>query len=177
MQCPQCKNEVPITEAHYGALYTCPKCMAVYFVNFEGQAEYGDMEIPNFQNEIATDFSKEEPSTSFTPELVSNFEPTAFPDSFASTAQDITDYGNEEETLSSISYDVLIKGLDTKEVMQEFKDAIDDSKFGWITQDILSQIKNGESHLKSLNPIQAYVLASRIQFLNLEIEWKQNVAF
>lgn len=164
--------------------------MAVYFINFEGQAEYGDMEIPVFQNEVM-DEPVEEVVVDFSTEASPNFNANAFSmpsfesnleidpnvNSFASAAQDIAEYGNEEEALSSISYDVLIKGLDTKEVMQEFKEAIEDSKFGWMTQDILNQIKNGESYLKKLNPIQAYVLASRIQFLNLEIEWKQNVAF
>jgi len=96
---------------------------------------------------------------------------------FATIAQEITDYGNQQETISNISYDVVIKGLDTKEVMQGFKDAIEDSKFAWLTQDIVNQIKNGEVTLKNLNPIQAFVLASRIQFLDLDIDWSQNVAF
>jgi hypothetical protein len=161
--------------------------MAVYFVNFEGQAEYGDMEIPTFQNEIEPEL---DPQVEVTPDLSQTFAsdleaaPETFDssndsniNSFAHTAQEIADYGNDEDIVAGISYDVLIKGLDTKEVMQEFKDAIEDSKFAWITQDILNQIKNGESHLTGLNPIQAYVLASRIQFLDLEIEWKQNVSF
>ncbi|MBC7459025.1 MAG: hypothetical protein H7235_12140 [Bdellovibrionaceae bacterium] len=202
MQCPQCKIDVPLTEAQFGALYSCPKCMAAYFVGFDGQPEYGSMEQPRLETtdeSFTTDFnlnpiedipsmdipvqtyeffSETSSSQSVEGDLDLNIEtPRAVSSTFAAAAQEITDYGNQEELISNISYDVSIKGLDTKEVMLTFKDAIEDSKFAWLTQDILSQIKNGEVTLKNLNPIQAFVLATRIQFLDLDIEWKQNVAF
>lgn len=166
MQCPQCNNEVPLSEANYGALFTCPQCMAVYFVSFEGQPEYGDMSI-TAQPDVEPLY--ELPPVSSTDEVV--------PSSFSVAASEITDYGNQQESVSQIYYDVYIKGLDTKEVLRSFKEAIEDSKFGWLPEDIISQIKNGESTLKNLNPIQAFVLAQRIQFLDLDIEWKQNVDF
>lgn len=229
MQCPQCKNDVPVTEAQFGALYSCPKCMAVYFVGFDGEPEYGSMEMPmvetteesfatnfnlnpaedipaidipvqtyesfsepaapevaeadfnannDFNNQFNTDFNLENLEQPESVPAVEVVKPRATGNSsFAAVAQEIADYGNQEEVISSINYNVVIKGLDTKEVMQAFKDAIEDSKFAWLTQDILNQIKNGEVTLKSLNPIQAFVLATRIQFLDLEIEWSQNVAF
>ncbi len=212
-----------MTEAQFGALYTCPKCVAVYFVGFDGQPEYGSMELPvveTTEESFSADFNTGPNDDISTPDVplqvfeshseiappdnnpIESFEaesdlnhdfsleplldsepsleiekPRSISSSFAAAAQEITDYGNQEEVISSISYDVAIKGLDTKEVMQAFKDAIEDSKFSWHTQDILSQIKNGEATLKNLNPIQAFVLASRIQFLDLDIDWKQNVAF
>lgn len=222
MQCPQCKNDVPVTEAQFGALYSCPKCMAVYFVGFDGEPEYGSMEMPlvetteesftsdlnlnpvedipsfdipvqtfesfaeapaaetdySLNNDFNNGLNLQNLTEEFEPAQDVNVEsPRAVSSTFAAAAQEITDYGNQEEVISSISYDVLIKGLDTKEVMITFKDAIEDSKFAWLTQDILGQIKNGEVTLKNLNPIQAFVLASRIQFLDLDIDWKQNVAF
>jgi hypothetical protein len=198
VQCPQCKNEVPVTEAHYGALYTCPKCMAVYFINFEGQPEYGEMteppeEFPMVETPSVESAPGAEPvfennfeapiENNFDISLDNNFvmapelEIAPEVNSFNAAAQDIANYANDNEEVSNINYDVFIRGLDTKEVFTKFKEAIDDAKFGWILEDILAEIKNGEVHFKKLNAIQAYVLASRIQFLNLEIEWKQNVAF
>lgn len=181
MQCPQCKNDVPVNEAQYGALFTCPRCMAVYFVNFDGQPEYGDMtappediqpEPPNFSPSQIENFEK------VAPEVASEvFSPPDIDSPFSIAASEITDYGNQQEAISQMSYDVVIKGLDTKEVIQAYKEAIDDSKFSWVVDDIMTQIRNGESHLKKMNPIQAFVLANRIQFLDLEIEWKQNVEF
>ena len=241
MQCPQCKNDVPLTEAQFGALYSCPKCMAVYFVGFDGQPEYGSMDLPlvettedsftadlnmnpiedipsidipvqtfesfseppppevaegdlnanndfsapnDLNNDFNPDFNPEtvpEPAPARTYEsatpALSAEKSRPISTTFAAAAQEIADYGNQEEVISSISYDVKIQGLDSKEVMLLFKESIEDSKFAWLTQDILGQIKNGEVTLRNLNPIQAFVLATRIQFLDLDIEWKQNVAF
>lgn len=42
--CPNCQNSVEIDEKHLGTLFTCPHCGAVYFVNFDGQAEMADHE-------------------------------------------------------------------------------------------------------------------------------------
>jgi hypothetical protein len=203
VQCPECKNTVPVTEAHYGALYTCPQCSAVYFVNFEGLPEYGDMQLESLSPSDSTDYSESSLGTeqlaaqsfeslqSVEQEInhfaesvdtfvdsVSLLSPDRVGiDAFSTAAQEITDYGNQEEVVSQISYDLLIRGLDSKELMAQFKDVIDDAKFGWIVQDLISEVVNGQLQLKNLNPVQAYVLAQRIYFLDLDLDWKQNVAF
>ncbi|RYZ79016.1 MAG: hypothetical protein EOP04_28545 [Proteobacteria bacterium] len=37
--CPVCQSQVEITSQHYGTLYNCPRCNAVFFVDWEGQPE------------------------------------------------------------------------------------------------------------------------------------------
>jgi hypothetical protein len=37
--CPVCQSEIEITSQHYGTLYTCPSCSAVFFVDWGGQPE------------------------------------------------------------------------------------------------------------------------------------------
>ncbi len=218
MICPQCTNEVPVTEAQYLSMYTCGKCQAVYFIDITGQPEFGDMSVPipveenistenpisnefpapeqnfsdsenNFQSDISNDFASEVSAeisheisgTDFSMDLnsdVNSFEaltqnePTS---AFGSIANEIADFGNQDNSVSAVSYDLKITGLDTKETMLLFKEAVEDSKFGWMAQDIFQTIKNGECEFKNLNPIQAYVLANRIQFLDIEMLWKQNV--
>jgi hypothetical protein len=219
--CPQCSNEVPVTEAQFLSMYTCPKCQAVYFIDIVGQPEFGDMSLPIPENpilpvdpsvegetvespqfaqpeytpmdsslgvvpdnqlqttelnEVVTHGSLESMST----ELTSDQNPFAIPEAspfsdFNSTAMEITDFANQDNTIAAISYDLKISGLDTKETMLMFREAVDDSKFGWIPQEIFSMIENGQCEIKNLNPIQAFVLAKRIQFLDLEMDWKQNV--
>ena len=39
-QCPSCQNEIVIETKDMGALFTCPRCQAVYFINFDGVPEY-----------------------------------------------------------------------------------------------------------------------------------------
>lgn len=43
MICPSCQINAVISEQLYGALYTCSGCQAVYFINFEGQPEFGEV--------------------------------------------------------------------------------------------------------------------------------------
>lgn len=217
MICPQCTNEVPLTEAQYLSMYTCPKCQAVYFIDITGQPEFGDMSLPipeepqvevesihgesveiqplesvhfqtsesQFENQFQTNDLNEVSAhgslESMTTELTSDQNPFEVPaqvesiSDFNSAALEITDFANQDNTISALSYDLKVTGLDTKETMLLFREAIDDSKFGWITQELFSSIKNGECEFKNLNPIQAFILAQRIQFLDIEMEWKQNV--
>ena len=217
MICPQCTNEVPLTEAQYLSMYTCPKCQAVYFIDITGQPEFGDMSLPipeepqvevesihgesveiqplesvhfqtsesQFENQFQTNDLNEVSAhgslESMTTELTSDQNPFEVPaqvesiSDFNSAALEITDFANQDNTISALSYDLKVTGLDTKETMLLFREAVDDSKFGWITQELFSSIKNGECEFKNLNPIQAFILAQRIQFLDIEMEWKQNV--
>lgn len=182
MICPQCTNEVLITEAQYLSMYTCVKCQAVYFIDMMGQPEFGDMSV-----------AEEEPTSAIEPTLtlerslsedviadINSFEESALPPQeslsvFDLAADEITDFANQDSSISILSYDLKITGLDTKETMLLFREAVEDSKFGWMPQNIFSKIKNGECEFKDLNPVQAFVLAQRIQFLDIEMIWSQNV--
>lgn len=309
MQCPSCHKDVTLQEKDIGALFTCPECRSVYFINFDGTPEYGEViqpseeELHELQNQHVKDNNKnrktdshkldkaddlnamadltyqsaqhevsqeeaqqafENPlvnkefsnaltqpiennysnslggnefSNSLTQSLESDYgplnEPQNFdsldtsldtltleqnnfsakndefslevasvkmvksenvslvseensidgdfsladhhqPQSFQQVAAEIEQFGNAQTVVSGISYDLEVSGLDTKEVMSLFKEAIDDSKFSWIADEIMANLKNGVCNFKNLSPIEAYVLSRRIQFLSVEIKWKQN---
>ncbi|MBC7421524.1 MAG: hypothetical protein H7328_12425 [Bdellovibrio sp.] len=95
--------------------------------------------------------------------------------SFSDAAKDISDFGNSETQVASLNYDLKISGLDTVEILTLFKESIDDSRFGWETNELMRSIKNGEIYLEKLNPVKAYILSKRLQFLDVEKKWKQNV--
>lgn len=272
MICPSCQQDVSVTEAHHGALYTCDKCQAVYFINFEGQPEYGEVpdeapveldlnpvltaaetenfsssgfEIPVADSEAYSSFEGSDSSAEIEadsdPEpFASSFEPlvdsinvvttdpsldgalgsellqpqspefeslndvqagmnafaglateeasgevfgeaseeissSATLSGFAGIAKEISDFGNEEVQLAGLNYDLKITGLDTQETMRLFKEAIEDSKFGWDPADILKTVRNGQVQFKRLSPVKAFILAKRLQFLDIEKEWKQHV--
>lgn len=275
MICPQCESEVPVTEAQYGALFTCPKCMAVYFINFDGRPEYGDMDaldssVEDLSNPLnldsLSDMSQNESSfqgleggfeSSLVPEqgfedlpaaldeggsafvenddsvsnlsaieaqsldepllspledeisslnLFSNNQPfqdqldksqsleslkseegqSALESGAAaglaaaglmmdSVVQDIQNFANQDDVVSALNYDLLVTGLDTKEVLIQFKEIVEDSRFAWIAEDLLKNIKNGECQIKGLTPVQASVLARRLQIVDVESKWTQNV--
>lgn len=74
MICPNCHNEQSVTESNYGALYTCKSCQAVYFINFEGQPEFSDVESNS-------DMS--------TPLDMSSLPPTNLPDAVSAVMDDL----------------------------------------------------------------------------------------
>lgn len=149
-------------------MYTCPKCQAVYFIDIAGQPEFGDMTLSIPEQPLSID---ENPVIA---DYYTAEEPNQVSE-FSKTALEITDFANQDNTISALTYDLKISGLDTKETMLLFREAVTDLKFGWIAQEIFATVKDGTCQFKDLNPLQAYVLAKRIQFLDLDMEWKQNV--
>ncbi len=240
MTCPNCQKDCEITEQLYGALYTCAHCQAVYFINFQGQPEYGEvqsdvleelisepamdppsmappeMQVSGMEQQPMQEFGSLEPLVDsvdiLTPE--SSFDPMPAADpvpslsespadmnagldfsspdmnsdinpfepqpeqksnSFSDAAKEISDFGNNEVQLSGLNYDLTISGLDSHETMKLFREAIEDSKFSWDVTELLKSIKNGRIEFKRLSPVKAYILAKRLQFLDIEKKWEQNV--
>lgn len=248
MICPNCQVSTVVDERNYGALYTCSACQAVYFLNFDGNPEFGDMEaapiveeapleippldipadpfalpqenadafampaadIPQVDNSYAmpaeqpaNDFSAAPAMDSYeqqlppvsmeaSPEVIADppppvaapapkavNKPAAKPakpmNNFSDVAKDLADFGNSETQVASLNYDLTISGLDTIEINKLFKEAIDDSRLGWDANEMMRSVKNGVAKFERLNPAKAYILAKRIQFLDVEKTWTQNV--
>ena len=202
MQCPSCHKDVPLSEKQFGALYTCRQCQSVYFVNFDGVPEYGEVAPIEFVSESSTSESStiensdltendqpvvennEQPfqafETTFQPEenlAVIEAVAETIPDSnpFDTIAREIETFGNQETEISGLTYDLKITGLDSKESIYVLKEALSDVKFGWNSEEITNQINYGSLEIKQINPVQAYVIAKRIQFIDAEMVWSQNV--
>lgn len=281
MQCPSCHKEVDVKDKDVGALFTCPLCRSVYFINFDGTPEYGEVQQPSeeelkkLQNLAVPEKKKkkknkdkaeteaeaeaaelEQPEQSEQPEQPSDSAPIAFeaevppvdfsqpaetpafemqpmdtfapvaveptaaetievvsepppieafpsetpsietfsyesaplaatenqyqpqiqsPQDFNAIASEIENFGNQQTVVAGISYDLEITGLDTREAQELLREAIDDSRFGWHPEDIVREIRKGSCTFKNLTPVQAFVLARRIQFIDVEMKWKQNV--
>lgn len=101
-------------------------------------------------------------------------EPQQNANSFSRIAKEISDFGNSEGHLSSLNYELQISGLDTQVTMRLFKEIIEDSRFGWDASEILRGVKNGRITFDKLNPVKAFILAKKLQFLDIEKQWKQN---
>ncbi len=174
MQCPSCHKDVPLSEKQFGALYTCRKCQSVYFVNFDGVPEYGEVAPIEFVTEndqpeenLAVVENNEQPFQAF--ETIPDTNP------FDTIAREIETFGNQETEISGLTYDLKITGLDSKESIYVLKEALSDAKFGWNSDEITNQINYGSLEIKQINPVQAYVIAKRIQFIDAEMVWSQNV--
>ena len=58
--------------------------------------------------------------------------------------------------------------------MKQFREIIEDPRFGWDANELLRGVKNGRIKFEKLNPVKAFILAKRLQFLDIEKNWKQN---
>ncbi len=234
MICPNCQTDVAISEQLFGALYTCGACQAVYFINFEGQPEFGEIptgdlsdfvseptagtepavapapaaseanfqstyessleplvdsvDMVNFDNKLDAQFesyvnndSSAPPEGNFAANDLNPFEniqteSVVEPNihSFSQIAKEISDFGNSDAHVSGLNYDLKITGLDTQVTMKQFKEIIEDPRFGWDSSEMLRGVKNGQITIEKLNPVKAFILAKRLQFLDIEKNWKQN---
>jgi hypothetical protein len=193
MICPSCQNEQNVTENSYGALYTCQSCQAVYFINFEGQPEFGEVESSPIESAIPFEMASPEQSTDQASENfnaldslsiqpldiqqdISNVDQSEnnFAGQFSDVAKDISDYGNTETQIAHLNYDLKITGLDNFEMLTLLKEVVEDSRFGWDVNEIMKSVKQGEIKFEKLNPVKAYILAKRLKFLDVEKVWTQN---
>ncbi len=158
--CPVCQAEIEITSQHYGTLYTCPSCNAVFFVDWAGDPEKS---MPQREDEVPLeplDLEGEVDSPS---------------PSFESTFSEITDFGNADVTQAAFNYTVTISGIDTAVIYQQVKEAVADSKFGWNVIQVMTQIKDGVLILTSLNAVKASILVQRVKYLPVKVSWSQDV--
>lgn len=88
----------------------------------------------------------------------------------------ISEYANSEFSQGkngAFVYNVSISDIDSKEIREFLREAINDTRFNWDTQTIISQIKKGELLLKNLSPVKASILINRIKRLPVKIRWEQ----
>lgn len=190
MQCPSCHQEVTVADKNIGTLFTCPLCQSVYFINFDGTAEFNSevqvapesldsAEVPSLDTpEIKTEFDSYNAQDIENSNFIENNEnlnvPSVQPDAFTAVAHEIETFGNQITEVSGLTYDLEIKAIDSKQAMILIKEAVEDPKFGWMAEDILKEVKAGNCKIKGLTPVQAFVLARRLQFIDIEMKWTQN---
>lgn len=175
MDCPSCHTDVRVTEAQYGALFTCAHCQAVYFINFDGQAEF-DNNLTNVETSIGTSVNgipQELPADFSLTQLYQNeatlIQPPA-PSALESAINEIQNFGNQNIDVN-LTFNLKVEGLDTKEVVAHFFDSINDSKFGWVAEEIMRSVSQGQCVIKNIKPVSAYILAKRLQFIDVKLDW------
>ena len=89
----------------------------------------------------------------------------------------LNEYANSDLSMARdglLIYKVSIRGIDSKEIRQSIREVIQDSRFGWNADQLMSQITRGELVIENLSAVKASVLVGRLKRLSLNIDWKQN---
>lgn len=191
--CPKCQSEVQIAPQFFGGLFTCPKCQAVYFTNFDGIPEGSAQEPaplemsgpmdpgaafePAPMTETMPLTAEETPTPNdFAPldSVVENFDPV--PDAPVPLAEpdlkDVVRYGNTDQSGSPMTYRLTIDGLDLLQSVNELKEVLSDSKLQIDFNALKKRIREGRLVIEQLSPAKAAVLAQRLRALNLSMKWE-----
>lgn len=104
----------------------------------------------------------------------SNLEPEVL--SVDSEPVDITAYANSEESnldQGELSYDIHIRGLDSKELKEALKYVLLDEKLKLNHNEHLQNIHQGSVSIPALNPIKAKRIVEQLQYYDLDVRWVQ----
>jgi hypothetical protein len=193
--CPKCQSEIEIQQQFFGGLFTCPKCQAVYFTNFDGIPEGSSAEPSVSTNQEVYSSTENQPEvaapTTFDSPM--SFEPIenqlmsppneqnlsadllgSIPEE-KNDLNDVVRYGNSDQVSSPISYRLTISGIDLLQNINELKEVFSDSKLQINFSDLKKRIQNGHLTLEGLTPAKSAVLAQRIRTLNLSMKWELKI--
>ncbi len=69
---------------------------------------------------------------------------------------------------------LIISGIDAKDLRDEIRQALQDSRFGWDASTLMSSIKGGVLKIDRVSPVKATIIVNRIKHLSVRIRWEQN---
>lgn len=87
-----------------------------------------------------------------------------------------TDYANSEISQAKdgpLIFKILISGIDSKELRQSLRSALEDQRFAWNPQDLMARIAKGVLVIDGVSPVKAVILVNRIKRLPVTVRWEQ----
>ena len=86
---------------------------------------------------------------------------------------DVSDFGNQDVDAGALQFDLTLSGIDHKEMRAEVMDVLADPRLYLNLRDL--PVKNGTIVLPGLNAARTSLIVTRLQHLNLRINWKQRL--
>jgi hypothetical protein len=145
------------------------------------EASLAMMPITSQFETMANDYGSEVPSSAYA--LQAQEEASAQESAAIGPQVDVNDplglqaYSNSEISSGQsgpILFRILISGIDTKEIRESLREALQDSRFAWDERLILSSISKGELAIENVSPVKASIVVNRIKHLPIKIRWEQN---
>ena len=96
-----------------------------------------------------------------------DFAPTSLDD-------DVTEFAKRDSAQGLITYQVIISGIDTKQIRQAVLESLTDAQFSFSQRFLQMEIQKGELKLKNLTPGQAVMVVKRLRVLPVHLDWSQN---
>lgn len=80
---------------------------------------------------------------------------------------------NMEANEGSLRYNLVIQSIDTKDLLKQVFEALEDERFLWDAEGLVSQTKSGVLRLSDLNAIKASLIVFRLRDVDVEVAWEQ----
>ena len=68
---------------------------------------------------------------------------------------------------------LFVSGIDSKEMRESIREVLEDTRFGWDTDQIFAKLERGVLKIENLSPVKASILVTRIKRLPVRIRWEQ----
>lgn len=88
---------------------------------------------------------------------------------------EIAEFGNNENVISSVVYDLFLQEINSAEQRQLIKEALTDSRFKLSPEQSVDRIIKGNLILKNLDPMTTHIIVQRLKDSNIQINWSQHV--
>lgn len=164
--CAKCSSHL---EGDFGVI-TCPGCGEINFLDEAPSPEKNDWQL-------GPDTTHQNPA----PSGLHSFEQVEVPKDSGRTGaeeiQEIADYANSEKSNAIdgfYTYNLFIEGIDSKDLRDTLKDALDDKKFGWDHEQIFRSIQHGKLKIENINAIKVSQLVKKLRGHQLSIRWEQH---
>jgi len=88
----------------------------------------------------------------------------------------LNEYANSEMSQAKdglLSFKILISGIDSKEMRESLRSALEDQRFGWNPNELISLISKGVLQIDNVSSVKAVILINRIKRMPVTIRWEQ----
>ena len=88
----------------------------------------------------------------------------------------LNEYANSELSQAKdglLTFKILISGIDSKEMRESLRSALDDQRFGWNPNDLIARISKGVLQIDNVASVKAVILINRIKRMQVKVRWEQ----
>lgn len=100
-------------------------------------------------------------------------ESTSKPETAAEAFADIASFGNQDQEIDAIQFDVVISGIDHKDLAAEVHKVLSDNRLFLSSKELLPS--NGTLVLSGISAARANLIVTRLKHLKIQINWSQKI--
>ncbi len=89
---------------------------------------------------------------------------------------DVAEFGNSDVSVGRegvLRYNLFILGIDTNDIREEIKSVLNDEKFLWDANKIISSVEDGKLVIRDVSAVKSALLLQRLRAVPVQVRWEQ----